>query len=129
MSLTNPGEALRPCRPTPNCVSTEATNLQHRMAPLPFHGTAERAQADARAALLQEPRMRLVLDRPGYIRAEARSRVFRFVDDVEVVVDSTAKLVRFRSASRVGRDDLGVNRARMERFSQRFRAITEAHGE
>jgi uncharacterized protein (DUF1499 family) len=73
--------------------------------------------------------MRLVLERPGYIRAEARSRVFRFVDDVEVVVDSTAKLVRFRSASRAGRDDLGVNRARMERFSQRFRAIAEAHAE
>ncbi|CAN5725108.1 hypothetical protein BH23GEM5_BH23GEM5_06590 [soil metagenome] len=129
MSLTTPGEALRPCRPTPNCVSTEATNRQHRMAPLPFRGTAERAQADARAALLQEPRTRLILDRPGYLRAEARSWVFRFVDDVEVVVDSTAKLVRFRSASRVGRDDLGVNRARMESFSQRFLAITEAHGE
>lgn len=99
------------------------------MAALPFHGPAEVAQEHARSALLQEPRVRLAVERPGYLRAEARSRVLRFVDDVEVVVDSSAKLVRFRSASRVGRDDLGVNRARMERFSQRFRAIAEAHAE
>lgn len=126
MSLTNPAEALWPCPRTPNCVSTEATSRRHLMAPLPFHGTAKAAQEHARSALLQEPRIRIVLERPGYIRAEARSRFWRFVDDVEVVVDSTAKLVRFRSASRVGRSDLGVNRARMERFSQRFRAIADA---
>ncbi len=80
----------------------------------------------AREALLQEPRVRLVPERPGYLRAEARSRLFRFVDDVEVVVDTTAKLVRFRSASRVERSDLGVNRARMQRFSERFRALAGA---
>ena len=90
------------------------------MPPLPFRGSAEAALERARTALLQEPRTLLVEERPGYLRAEARSRLLRFVDDVEVVVDTTAKVIRFRSASRVGRSDLGVNRARMERFSRRF---------
>lgn len=126
MRLTEPGQPLRPCPRTPNCVSTEATDPRHAMPPLPFHGTAEEAQAHARAALLREPRTRIVLEAPGYLRAEARSRVFRFVDDVEVMVDGSAKLVRFRSASRVGRRDFGVNRARMERFSRRFRALDDA---
>ena len=126
MSVTNPGEPLRPCPRTPNCVSTEATGSRHAIPPLPFRGTPEAAQAHARAALLQEPRVRIVLEAPGYLRAEARSRFFRFVDDVEVVVDGPAKLVRFRSASRIGRKDFGVNRARMERFGERFRALDAA---
>jgi uncharacterized protein (DUF1499 family) len=123
--LAEAGEALRPCPTTPNCVSTEAEDPGHSISPLPFGGTAERAQAHARAALLADPRTRVVAERPGYLRAEARSRVFRFVDDVEVVVDAGARVLRFRSASRVGRGDLGVNRARMERFGLRFRALQE----
>jgi uncharacterized protein (DUF1499 family) len=41
------------------------------------------------------------------------------VDDVEVVIDAHARLIRFRSASRLGRNDWGVNRARLERISRR----------
>ncbi|HEY0020520.1 MAG TPA: DUF1499 domain-containing protein [Longimicrobium sp.] len=120
--LAPPGGPLQPCPSTPNCVSTEATDARHAMPPLPYTGTPGEALQRARAALLAEPRTRIVAERPGYLHAEARSRLFRFVDDVEVVVDSAAGVVRFRSASRLGRSDMGVNRARMERFSTRFRA-------
>lgn len=120
--LAPPGGPLQPCPSTPNCVSTEATDARHAMPPLPYTGTPRDALQRARAALQAEPRTRIIAERPGYLHAEARSRLFRFVDDVEVVVDSTAGLVRFRSASRVGRSDMGVNRARMERFGARFRA-------
>ena len=126
VNLAPPGEALRPCPSTPNCVSTEAGDARHAIPPIPFRGTPQAALAHARQALLQEPRTRIVLEAPGYLRAESRSRLIRFVDDVEVVVDGTARVVRFRSASRVGRSDLGVNRARMERFTSRFRALDEA---
>jgi uncharacterized protein (DUF1499 family) len=120
--LAPPGGGLQPCPSTPNCVSTEASDTRHAMPPLPYTGTPGDALRRARAALLAEPRTRIVTERPGYLHAEARSRLFRFVDDVEVMVDSAAGLVRFRSASRLGRSDMGVNRARMERFSTRFRA-------
>lgn len=123
--LAPPGGPLRPCPSTPNCVSTDATDAGHAMPPLPFTGTAQAAHARARAVLLAEPRTRIVTERPGYLHAEARSRFFRFVDDVEVMVDSAALVVRFRSASRLGRKDFGVNRARMERFGERFRASAD----
>lgn len=125
-ALAAPGEALRPCPSTPNCVSTEAADARHAMPALPFADAPAAAQARARAALLAEPRTRIVAEAPGYLRAEARSRLLRFVDDVEVVVDAERRTVRFRSASRVGRSDLGVNRARMLRFSERFRASADA---
>lgn len=125
-NLATPGEPLRPCPSTPNCVSTEAADARHAIPPVPFRGTPEAAQARARQALLAEPRTRVVLEAPGYLRAESRSRLIRFVDDVEVVVDGTANVVRFRSASRVGRGDMGVNRKRMQCFTERFRALDEA---
>lgn len=119
--MSAPGR-LRPCPPTPNCVSTEVCAPGQAMIPIPFGGTAVEAQAAARRALLAEPRTRIVADEPGYLRAESRSLVFRFVDDVEIVVDDAERVLRFRSASRVGRRDFGVNRARMQRIAARMRA-------
>ncbi len=124
--IAAPDQALGPCPSTPNCVSTEAPDARHAMAPLPFADAPAAARARAREALLAEPRTRIVVEAPGYLRAEARSRLLGFVDDVEVVVDERTRVVRFRSASRVGRSDLGVNRARMARFSERFRAAADS---
>ena len=57
-----------------------------------------------------------------YVHAEFTSRVLRFVDDVDLVVDDEAQVVRFRSASRIGRWDLGANRRRMDELRDRFLA-------
>jgi uncharacterized protein (DUF1499 family) len=126
--LSGPGEPLLPCPASPNCVSTDAVDERHAMEAIPFHGSAADAQRHAREALLREPRTRIVAAAPGYLRAEARSRILRFVDDVQVVVDDRAKVIRFRSASRVGKSDLGVNRKRMRRFGERFRALDAGGG-
>ena len=52
-----------------------------------------------------------------------RSLFFRFTDDVEFFVEVESGRVHFRSASRVGRSDLGVNRERMELIRSRFQAM------
>ncbi len=64
--------------------------------------------------------MRIIEEEDGYMHADAKSLIFRFVDDVEFFVDRDAKVIHFRSASRVGRGDLGVNRKRMEQIRQAF---------
>jgi uncharacterized protein (DUF1499 family) len=113
---------LAPCAPRArNCVSTESDVPRQAMPAVPFADAPEAAQARARAALLAEPRTTIVREGPGYLKAESRSRLLGFVDDVEIVVDGAARVFRFRSASRVGRGDLGVNRRRMERVSARLR--------
>jgi uncharacterized protein (DUF1499 family) len=38
----------------------------------------------------------------------------KFVDDVEFWYDPTARVIQVRSASRVGKGDMGVNRKRIE---------------
>jgi uncharacterized protein (DUF1499 family) len=113
---------LAPCPNSPNCVCTLATDDAHRIEPLAYDGTAEEAMARLKAALAALPRTRVVTETPDYLHAECTSLVFRFVDDVEFLIDRGRKVIHFRSASRVGRSDLGVNRRRMEALRQAFAA-------
>lgn len=104
---------LAPCPDTPNCVSSRATDESHRIAPIALRGdpsTAMRRLAVAAAAL---PGARIVTSRPDYLHVEVASRLMGFVDDLEVVPDA-AGIFHVRSASRLGRSDFGVNRARVE---------------
>lgn len=111
---------LAPCPASPNCVSTRAEDDLHRIAPLKYQGS----QADARARLLDVirsmPRTRVKKAEEDYIHATFRSRIFQFIDDVEFQFDDSSKTIHFRSASRLGYSDLGVNRQRMEAIRHKF---------
>ena len=104
----------------PNCGSTAATGDAQRVSTVPFADTPAAALARAKTALLAEPRTTLTVESDGHLHAECKSFLFRFVDDVDVVVDPVAHVYRFRSASRVGKSDLGVNRKRIERIAARL---------
>jgi len=65
-------------------------------------------------------RTTIVAEKEDYLHAEAKSLIFRFVDDVEFYFPATEKLIHVRSASRVGHSDLGVNRKRVEEIRSRF---------
>ena len=62
--------------------------------------------------------------REGYLHATASSRLFGFVDDLEIHTLSASHELEVRSASRVGDSDLGVNNRRLERL---HRALMDAH--
>ena len=111
---------LAPCPSRPNCVSTQARDPGHRMSPISFRGSVEEAWERLRRILGELPRSSITADRPGYLAASFRSRVFGFVDDAEFVLDSERKEIRFRSAARTGYYDFGVNRSRMESIARRF---------
>jgi uncharacterized protein (DUF1499 family) len=61
-------------------------------------------------------RTMLIQEDAAYLHYEFTSLLLRFVDDVEFLFDDDTKTVHFRSASRTGYSDLGVNRRRMERI-------------
>jgi uncharacterized protein (DUF1499 family) len=111
---------LAPCPKSPNCVSTQSTDDKHRIDPLVYTGPIE----DARHRLLEivrlTPRTSLVTREEDYLHVEYRSRLFGFVDDVEFWFDDENKVIHFRSASRKGYSDLGVNRKRMEQIREQF---------
>jgi uncharacterized protein (DUF1499 family) len=113
---------LADCPSSPNCVGTQASDPDHRLEPIHFTGTLEEAMARLKTIVAAMPRSKIVTAGERYMHAEFTSRVFRFVDDVEFLIDPESKAIHFRSASRLGRSDLGVNRRRMEGICQRFDA-------
>lgn len=108
------------CPSSPNCVSSRASDASHRIAPFRFRGSAAEVR-DALTAVLEAEGMRVVQREQDYLRAEAVSRVFRFVDDVEFEILPEEGSIQFRSASRVGYWDFGVNRRRIERVRDALR--------
>lgn len=107
---------LAPCRRTPNCVSSQAdpADAEHFIAPIRRGGASDVARRAARAAIESMPGARIIREEQNYLYAEFRTRVMRFVDDLELLHDPAAGVFHVRSASRLGRRDFGVNRARVE---------------
>lgn len=116
------GAPLAPCPRSPNCVSSLASDDEHRVAPLALREPADRAWEATRRAVEALPRTRIVDERPGWLRAECTSRWLRFVDDLELALAADGARIDVRSASRVGYSDLGVNRARVESLRAALRA-------
>ena len=109
---------LAACPSSPNCVGSEnvaAGDVQHGIAPLSLVWDDARL-ADVVTALGGE----IVQREDGYMHATFTSRIFRFVDDVELRADGARTQVR--SASRVGHSDLEANRKRVELLRERLGA-------
>jgi len=105
---------LAPCPTSPNCVSSQADDEKHRVAPLSLAGTPAETMRRITSVLVETPRVSIITRTDNYLHAEFRSALFRFVDDVEVYIDEDEGAIHFRSASRTGYSDFGVNRKRVE---------------
>ncbi|NOT21387.1 MAG: DUF1499 domain-containing protein [Nitrospiraceae bacterium] len=105
---------LFPCPSSPNCVSTQAQDGGHAIAPFHYRKSRAEAKEGLKEVIRSLPRAKLVEEDESYLHYEFTSLLLRFVDDVEFVFDEEVKTIHFRSASRTGYGDLGVNRARME---------------
>ena len=101
---------LRPCPSSPNCVNSMVNEDEvHRIEP--FRGVS---LAELRELLQNEESVEIVTDHENYLHAEFTSLIMRFVDDVEFFSIAEEQVIHVRSASRLGRSDLGANRRRVE---------------
>jgi uncharacterized protein (DUF1499 family) len=108
--------SLSPCPETPNCVVSQNADAAHGIAPLAYHTDLDTARETLLKVLSVVPRTEVVEQTDNYLRAQSKSRLFKFVDDVEFYFPSDEKVIQVRSASRVGQSDLGVNRRRIEQI-------------
>jgi uncharacterized protein (DUF1499 family) len=120
---------LAPPSSTLNSVSSQADvypghpqREYARIAPLRYSGDGMAAMGRLAAVLHGMDRIRIVVEQPDYIRAEIESRWLRYVDDAEFWLDPSAGVIQVRSASRLGRSDLGANRAHIEAIRARLAA-------
>lgn len=113
---------LAACPESPNCISTTSQDDAHQMLPLALDGDSERSLARLRTIVSQLPGSRLAESQGNYLHFVVRSRWLGFIDDVEFLAVPEEGTIHFRSGSRTGYSDLGVNRARMEKISQAYLA-------
>ena len=57
---------------------------------------------------------KLITNAPDYLYAQYTTPLMKYVDDVEFWFDPAAGVIQVRSASRIGKSDLGLNRKRIE---------------
>jgi uncharacterized protein (DUF1499 family) len=113
---------LAACPESPNCVSSYETDAEHGMAAMVYEGETAVSQQKLVAIIQTMPGSTLITNDPGYIHAEFRSPTMNFVDDVELYFDEEAGLIQFRSAARLGYEDMDANRNRMEAIQAAFEA-------
>jgi uncharacterized protein (DUF1499 family) len=113
---------LAGCPGTPNCVSSQDATPRHAIEPLGWEGDPADAWDRLREVLAARPRTRVLGAAEPYLRAECKTLVFRFTDDVEFLLDRAARLIHVRSGARVGWYDFGVNRRRVEAIRRAFAA-------
>lgn len=111
---------LKACPGSPNCVSTQAQDDEHRIEPIVYSGERAAVKAQLLDVIHAMGGTRIVFEQPDYVYVEFRTPGLQFVDDVEFYFDDEAQVVHFRSASRLGYSDLGLNRRRMEEIRRRF---------
>jgi len=107
---------LAACPSSPNCVVSQNGDEKHSIEAIPYHVDREKAKETLLKVLTVVPRTEVIEKTDNYIHALSKSRIFKFVDDVEFYFPNDENVIHIRSASRVGESDLGVNRTRMEQI-------------
>ena len=107
---------LTACPETPNCVNSQGTDTQSKIEPLPDVSIAE-----IKKVVEGMERTTIIEETDNYLYAEFKSKLMGYVDDVEFYRDRDAGVVQVRSASRLGKSDLGVNRKRVEEIRSKLK--------
>ena len=112
---------LKPPSGTENSVSSQAALYADHpqrsyadIAPLALKGDGTATLARIKAIVEGMDGAKVVKSEPGYLYAQFTTKLMKYVDDVEFWFDPAANAIQVRSASRVGRGDLGVNRKRIQ---------------
>ncbi|MGK7885083.1 MAG: DUF1499 domain-containing protein [Crocosphaera sp.] len=106
---------LTACPGTPNCVNSQSSNAQSKISPLPMISIAE-----LKTVVESMERTTIIEETNDYLYAEFKTPLMGYVDDVEFYLDNSENVIHVRSASRLGKSDLGLNRKRVEEIRNKI---------
>lgn len=123
---------LAPPALTPNSVSSQALlypdHPQKQYAnidPISYQGDPFVAMVRLREVLEKFEHTKVIKSEPGYIYAQCTTPFMQFTDDVEFLLDQQNHVIQVRSASRLGKSDFGINRARVEIIRTRYKNVID----
>jgi len=112
-------QELPACPSSPNCVSSQAQDEEHYIAPLQAGSNVVESAAMLSIVLDALPRVEWNAGDDNVIQAAFTTRILRFTDDVLFHLQDDG-IIQVRSASRIGRSDFGANRDRVEMLRQKL---------
>lgn len=112
------GEIL-PCEGKPNCISTSG--------PKSHLGESWQLKGDFQAIkrVILEKSPEVVGDTEFFLHVVFKSKLFKYPDDF--TLKCVGKDIFYRSSSRVGHSDMGVNKKRIETFQEELRQLNLIH--
>ncbi|MBU0484085.1 MAG: DUF1499 domain-containing protein [Proteobacteria bacterium] len=114
-------DALAKCPKKPNCVCSEdKDDAKHYIEPLIIPKEITVDLLPLLKEIIQEMEGKMQAETDRYLAATFKSSIFKFVDDLEIRIDSPRRVIHIRSAARVGYSDFGVNRKRTKLLKKFF---------
>lgn len=116
---------LKPKSRHPNSVSSvPGSDPIHFVEPLAFEDDLAAAKARLKKAIAGLGNVRWIREDADYWHIECRTRLLRFRDDLELAFSPNEKVIHVRSASRLGLNDVGANRKRVEKLRALFSGLS-----
>lgn len=116
---------LRPCPDRPNCLNSQQHGDRF-VAPLEITGEITAVWSAVERIVINMGGKIEAFD-DSYLWATFRTPLFRFVDDLELLLDKEENVIHIRSGSRIGYSDLGVNSKRVEKLRANLHELTSPH--
>ena len=107
---------------TPNAVSSMTEEEARKVDVLPFTGSFEETKKHLLVVLQDTQDIEIEKDDGDYVHAIAITDTMKFRDDLEFLFDRENEIIHFRSASRVGYSDGGLNRKRYDQLRHAYLA-------
>ncbi len=115
---------LAPMPGSPNAVSSQTDVKDKIVAPFPFkEENLAASKAAVKKILKRYGGIEIKTETDDYIHAVSTTGTMKFRDDLEFYFDARDKVVHFRSASRVGYSDMGLNKQRYRSLVDLYRKV------
>lgn len=105
---------LASCDGLQNCASSTSTAQGNYVEPFEYTGGANDVIARMSSVISSQAGTQIITQQENYLHATYKTKLLGYTDDLELLLDESTGILNVRSASRIGKSDLGANRKRIE---------------
>ncbi len=111
---------LGDCPDTPNCVGSESSRSAQMVERFSIEHSSGNTLQILATIIEAQAGATIVKQNETYLHAEYTTKLMRYIDDVEFLLSDNGQSLQVRSASRLGKSDLGANAERVEALRSLF---------
>jgi uncharacterized protein (DUF1499 family) len=116
---------LAPMPSSPNAASSQSDEAYYKVEPLPLKADLAKTKAALLAAVESYGGGKVIEETETYIYVVFTTPTMKYKDDLEFYISESEGLVHYRSSSRIGYSDMGLNRTRYNEIAKLYSEIQE----